>query len=182
MIDLDSYLTEIAAGDAEAFGRWVTGAEGRLRASLRSFATLVDTESVLQETFLRIWQVAPRHVPDGKPDSLLRLAVRIARNLAVDEVRRLRLPPVDPGPPTPDPPAPDPFLRRLISECWKGLHRKPAAALAARIASGGTESDQVLAARLGMRLNAFLQNVTRARRQLADCLRARDVDLDRELA
>lgn len=185
MVDLDGYLAEIASGDAEAFGRWVTTAEGRLRRSLRTFATLVDTESVLQETFLRVWQVAPRHVPDGKPESLLRLAARIARNLAVDEMRRARTEPIDPVDAQAldvDSSAPDPFLRRVIVECHRLLHRKPAAAMAARLASGGAESDEVLATRLGMRLNTFLQNFTRARRQLAECLRARGVDLDRELA
>jgi hypothetical protein len=33
-----------------------------------------------------------------------------------------------------------------------------------------------------MRLNTFLQNVTRARRLLAQCLRRGGVDLERELA
>jgi RNA polymerase sigma-70 factor (ECF subfamily) len=31
--------------------------------------------------------------------------------------------------------------------------------------------------RLGMKLNTFLQNFTRARKLLADCLRSRGVDL-----
>ena len=182
-MDLDAYLSEIVAGDADAFGRWVTAAEREVRASLRPFAMTVDTESVLQETFLRIWQVAPRHRPDGKPQSLLRLAVRIARNLAVDEVRRTRAEPLDPQDlDVADPPPPDPFLRRIIVECHKLLHRKPAAALNARLSSRGGESDALLAARLGMRLNTFLQNVTRARRQLLDCLRARGVEVERELA
>jgi RNA polymerase sigma-70 factor (ECF subfamily) len=181
MADLDRYLPEIAAGDAEVFGLWVAGVESELRASLRPFAATVDTESVVQETLLRIWQVAPRHVPDGKPQSLLRLAVRIARNLAMDEVRRVRAQPVDPGIPDagdPDPPPSDPFLRRVIVECYRRLGGKPAAALAARLASGGAAPDEVIAARLGMRLNTFLQNFTRARRQLAECLRARGIDID----
>ena len=90
MIDLDAHLPAIQAGDADAFGRWLAGAEPGLRESLRSFAASVDTEAVLQESLLRTWQVAPRVVSDGKPNTLLRLAVRIARNLAVSERRRLR--------------------------------------------------------------------------------------------
>ena len=78
MADLDRYLPAIAAGDPDAFGHWVAGAEPRVRLSLSSFATRVDTEAVVQETLLRVWQVAPRFRPDGRPDGLVRLAVRIA--------------------------------------------------------------------------------------------------------
>jgi RNA polymerase sigma-70 factor (ECF subfamily) len=38
-----------------------------------------------------------------------------------------------------------------------------------------------LAERLGMRLNTFLQNVTRARKLLVECLERRHVDLTLEL-
>ena len=104
MADLDGELPAIVAGDTGAFSRWVAGAEPRLRASLLPFAATVDAEPVLQETLLRVWQVAPRHVCDGRPESLLRLAVRIARNLAIDEVRRPRAEPLHDD----DPPAADP--------------------------------------------------------------------------
>ncbi|PYO56614.1 MAG: hypothetical protein DMD83_13510, partial [Candidatus Rokuibacteriota bacterium] len=92
---LDDLLPAIGAGDAMAFARWLAGAEGRLRDSLRSFAARVDTEAVLQEALIRVWQVAPRFVPDGRPDGLVRLAIRIARNVAVSELRRNRLDPVE---------------------------------------------------------------------------------------
>ncbi|MCZ7684030.1 MAG: hypothetical protein M5U28_36765 [Sandaracinaceae bacterium] len=81
-------LAMIAAGDADVFATWMAGAEPALRAGLRRFAAHVDTEAVLQETLLRVWQVAPRFVPDGRPDGLLRLGHRIARNLAVSEIRK----------------------------------------------------------------------------------------------
>lgn len=55
-------------------------------------------------------------------------------------------------------------------------------ALAARLQSGGSVPDERLAERLGMRTNTFLQNVTRARRLLAECLRRRGVDLAMEMA
>jgi DNA-directed RNA polymerase specialized sigma24 family protein len=181
MDDLDRHLTAIQGGDPDAFERWVAAAEATVRLGLRSFATAVDTEAVLQETLLRVWQVAPRFVPDGRPNGLVRLAVRISRNLAVSERRRLRT-----SAPVEDPPADvplvpgDPLLRRLIQLCREKLRGRPAQALEARLASGGTEPDEHLAARLSMRLNAFLQNVTRARRQLADCLQRQGVDLETE--
>jgi len=91
----DDLLPAISAGDAAAFARWLASAEDRLRGSLRSFAERVDVEAVLQEALVRVWQLAPRVVPDGRPHALLRLAIRIARNLAVSDLRRSRLEPVE---------------------------------------------------------------------------------------
>lgn len=190
MQDLDGYLGEIVAGDADAFGRWVACAEPEVRASLRPLAAMVDAEAVLQEALLRVWQTAPRFRPDGEPNGLLRLAVRIARNLALGEVRRTRPELTDSAElegallerSGADPRgAPDPLLRRLIEECRKMLPGKPAQALEQRLLSWGAEPDEVLAQRVGMKLNTFLQNFTRARRFLAECLKGRGVDLEAEL-
>jgi hypothetical protein len=76
---------------------------------------------------------------------------------------------------------PDPLLRKLIALCREQLQGRPAQALDARLAAAGAEPDQVLAQRLAMTLNTFLQNFTRARRQLAECLQRRGVDSAREL-
>jgi RNA polymerase sigma-70 factor (ECF subfamily) len=175
MSDLDVHLPGIALGNEDAFASWLAGAEWPLRCSLRRFAAAVDTEAVVQETLLRIWRVAHRCEPDGQPNGLLRLAVRIARNLAVDEVRRRAGPPPadDPGddadPVEPAVP-PDPFLRKQIQRCLEKLAGPPRRALLLRIASAGDASDRVLAERARMRLNTFLQNVSRARRLVARCL------------
>ncbi len=180
MADLDSHLVAIGAGDRRAFAAWVAGAEASLRASLRRYAAWVDTEAVLQETLLRVWQLARRVQPDGAPNALLRLAVRIARNLATDEVRRRgRAIPADlSGEPAVAEAVADPWLRKHIVECREKLRHKPGLALDARIGSAGAEPDAILAARLNMRLNTFLQNVARARRQLADCLRRKGVAVE----
>lgn len=190
MIDTDAHLAAIAGGDASAFGQWLSCAEPPLRDSLRTYAARVDTEAVLQEALLRVWQVAPRHTPDGRPNSLFRLAIRIARNLAIDEVRRARAAPL------PDEgleallaeaeggaalSGPDPFLRRAIEECRAKLPDKPAQVIDSRLSSGGAEPDQTLAERLGMRLNTFLQNFTRARKLLAECLEKRRIDIATEM-
>ena len=190
--NLDDFLPGVAAGDPAAFARWLAGAESRIRASLRSFAARVDTEAVLQEALLRVWQVAPRVVSDGRPDALLRLGIRIARNVAVSELRRNRLEPVeidaleraaavDGDVPGPDRVA-DPRLWEIIEACRRALPRQPGAALTARSASGGADPDDVLAERLRMRPNTFLQNISRARRLLAECLRRHGIDLAMELA
>jgi RNA polymerase sigma-70 factor (ECF subfamily) len=187
-MDLDAELSSIIAGDADAFGRWLAGAERPVRESLRSFAAVVDVEAVLQEAMLRVWQVAPRFAPDGRPNGLLRLGVRIARNLAISEVRRRRAVPAEPGDveaahaaSEPSPSPPDPMLRAAIRGCRDQLPAKPRQALDARLAGAGGAGDPDLAESLGMRLNTFLQNVTRARQLLAECLRRRGVILDVEL-
>lgn len=170
MIDHDIHLASIVDGDATAFGRWLAGAEPRVRGSLASFATVVDVEAVLQEALVRVWQVAPRFVPDGKPDGLIRFAVRIARNLAIDEVRRTKARQVEPIDVEPEVVEPDPMLRQVIADCHDKLPPKPKQVLDARLEAAGGVDDSVLASNLDMRLNTFLQNFTRARQLLADCL------------
>ena len=182
-------LERIRRADAEAFGTWAAGAEHALRMSLRPFARAVDTEAVLQEALLRVWQVAPRFVHDGRPQALFRFAVRTARNCAVSELRRSSPPAhvLDElerhlgdaaaiGPVTPDP-----LLRAVIAECRRKLPPQPAAALEQRLGSGGGLDDSTLASRVRMSLNTFLQNVTRARKLLKECLARAGVNLDTEL-
>ena len=132
-MDLDVHLPAILTGDAGAFGRWMAGAEGTIRDSLRSFASVLDVESVLQEALLRVWQVAPRFVPDGRPNGLLRLGIRIARNLAVSELRQAKSRPV----PEEDleralamaeqvdlsQTGPDPMLREVLERCHASCPR-----------------------------------------------------------
>ncbi len=186
MSDLDVHLSAIRAGDADAFARFLASAEPILRRSLTSFARFVDVEAVLQESLLRVWQVAPRVEDDGAPNGLLRVGLRIARNLAISERRRLGRVEAASDEELDErawlaegvsEAAPDPILRRRIEECEEKLPDKPRAALVARVTSEGGEADHVLAERLGMRLNTFLQNFTRARRFLAECLEAHGIDL-----
>ena len=94
-LDLDHLLPALAAGDVDAFARWVRRAEPSIRSGLRSFAARVDVEGVVQETLLRIWEVVPRFVPDGRANGLLRLAMRTARNLAISQLRRRHIEPME---------------------------------------------------------------------------------------
>jgi RNA polymerase sigma-70 factor (ECF subfamily) len=190
-MDLDTFLPAILEGDTRAFARWMAGAERPMRDSLRSFVTVIDVEAILQEALLRVWQVASRFVADGRPNGLLRLGLRIARNLAISEVRRTRARAV----PEEDleralalaeesaavEEGPDPLLRELLAGCHERLPDKPRQALDARLAGEGGRPDLDLAAQLGMRLNTFLQNFTRARRLLAECLKKHGVVIDAEL-
>jgi len=190
-VDLDEYLSGIVNRDQSAFARWMSHAEPPLRASLRSFAARVDTEAVLQETLIRVWETAPRVERDKKPNSLLRYSYRIAKNLAISEVRRARSNPVEAevmerqlneasGSEVPEPP--DPMLRRVIQACRDKLPPKPRQALDQRLSSSGGKSDTDLAAELSMTKNTFLQNFTRARKLLAQCLSENGVSLEGALA
>lgn len=181
--DLDVHLREIAAGDTQAFARWMAAAEPPLRASLRRFAKQVDVEAVLQETLLRVWQVAPRVQDDGRPNGLLRLSHRIAANLAISEIRRRtgrELPPPDDAVLQPRPP--DPLLRRVIAKCREKLPPKPAQALLARLGASGGVRDAELAASLGLKKNTFLQSFGRARKLLRQCLEKNGVRIEEVLA
>jgi RNA polymerase sigma-70 factor (ECF subfamily) len=163
----------------------MAGAEPTVRLSLRSFAAVIDVEAVLQESLLRVWQVAGRFERDGRPNGLLRFTIRIARNLAVSEVRRTRAAPVEPEDLETslavEPTDPDPMLRQAIGDCRDKLPPKPRQALDARLTSAGGSDDADLAESIGMKLNTFLQNFTRARQLLADCLRKKGVDIAQEL-
>jgi RNA polymerase sigma-70 factor (ECF subfamily) len=180
---MDPVVAAIAGGDATAFASWMRGAEPAVRSSLRRFASSVDTEAVLQETLLRIWQVAPRFEDDGRPDGLLRLAYRIAHNLAVSEVRKTsRVEHRELAEPSERPAPPDPRLRELIKKCRDALPDKPKLALMTRLESRGGDHDATLAERVSMTKNTFLQNITRARRLLEECLKKAGVSLREELA
>jgi RNA polymerase sigma-70 factor (ECF subfamily) len=187
-IDLDVYVTGIVERDAGAFAKWVAGAEFPIRRSLRSFADVVDVESVFQETLIRVWQTAPRFRPDGGINSLLRNAFSIGRNLALQEVRRLRATPTDVesledvlAREAREVSVPDPILRRAIGECRDKLPPQPRKAFDARLTSAGGRADDELATAVGMQLNTFLQNFTRARQQLADCLKQRGIAVKPEV-
>jgi len=66
--------------------------------------------------------VAPRFVPDGRPNGLLRLVARIAKNLALDGARRDRALPLEPhDEPEIEPSVPDPLLRETMLGRWEGM-------------------------------------------------------------
>jgi RNA polymerase sigma-70 factor (ECF subfamily) len=175
---VDRGFERARVGDPEGFAEWVRAVELPLRKSLRPFARRVDVEAIVQEGLLRMWVLAPRLGVQG-PDASLRYATRLVRNLALKEIERgSRLDPVPPRDDDvaiqPDPPA-DRGLRRIITDCFSRLPRKPREALLARVSDGGDQPDRDLAAGLGMRLNTFLQNIVRARRHLATCLESHGV-------
>jgi RNA polymerase sigma-70 factor (ECF subfamily) len=67
-------------------------------------------------------------------------------------------------------------LREVIRRCEEKLPGKPALALRQRLDHPG-EPDLALAEAVKMKLNTFLQNFTRARKLLAECLERHGVHL-----
>jgi DNA-directed RNA polymerase specialized sigma24 family protein len=173
--DLDTYRQAIVERDAKAFAKWVAAAEQRLRLALAGFARSVDVEAVIQETLFRVWQVTPRLTADGRPNGMLRLALRIARNVAITEFRRRH----PTGPLPEELVAPKPIflayesneaLRKAIKDCFDRLPDSPHRAIEARLRGDGRR-DEILARTLGMKINTFYQNIRRARVALLNCLK-----------
>jgi RNA polymerase sigma-70 factor (ECF subfamily) len=175
--DLDELAPAIGARDVGAFAKWIAAAEPCLRRALAGTARCVDVEAVVQETLLRVWQIAPAFKSDGRPNGLLRLSCRIARNVAITEFRRrhpARELPVDlEGPEwSGDWSVDADGLGGAIRECLERLPAAPRLAIEARL-RGRTDRDDVLAGSLGMKINTFFQNIRRARLALVNCLRKR---------
>lgn len=188
MTPIDRLFARARDGDPDAFADWMGSVELPIRRRLQRFARAVDVESILQETFLRMWILARDPVRElSGENASLRFALGMARNLAREEARRVGrerlLPPGDLPDVSvePDPPA-DPGLRRAILECIEMLARKPLAALRARLASGCVLPDREIARQIGMSVNTFLQNIVRARRQVADCLERKGIPLHEVLS
>ncbi len=179
MTAADSLFERARRGDVGVFANWMALVERPVRGSLRRFARAIDVESALQETFLRMWIANQDRTRELKGENAsLRFALRVARNVALEDVRRACLehlvaledldpssePSIDPTPPS------DPGLLRAIQDCISRLRGKPREALLARLARGHEQTDRDNALSLGMAVNTFLQNVVRARKLVATCL------------
>jgi DNA-directed RNA polymerase specialized sigma24 family protein len=184
MTEIDEHWAKVCSGDRRALGNWMGRVERPIRRALQPFARAIDAETVVQETLLRMWQFAQeRETELTGDDASLRYAIRMSRNLARNMARKWGrmtfLPPEDlPEPGVEPEPPPDPFLRRAIRECFDRLAKKPLLVLQARLAGGHHSADEALAAGIGMKMNTFIKNIVRARQQLAQCLRAKGVDLE----
>ena len=186
---VDELFQFASSGEPDAFAEWMGMVEIPLRRSLRRFARAVDVEVVVQETLVRMWLVAgdPERILEGRGASL-KFAFRVARNVALEEIRRCRhdrfvdLDKLDNLPEgSLDPHLCDPALSRAITECIESLPDQPRKALTARL-DNDCLPDRVLAEHLRMRLNTCLQNVVRARRGLENCLEDRGVRLEEVLS
>lgn len=187
LADTDALFAAARGGNEQAFGDWMGRVERPIQARLWPFARVVDLEVVMQETFARMWVFAQNQARTLEgPNASLRFALAVARNVAREQLRHARLGQLVPleglaHPPEPevfDDPPEDAGLRKIIMACLEALPKRPREALLARIGAQGVAPDRTLAAQLQMSVNAFLQNIVRARAQLARCLKGRGVSLE----
>lgn len=180
MSEIDELWARVWRGDREAFGDWMGRVERPIRRSLSRFARNVEPEVVVQETLMRMWVLAQKSDRElNGADASLRFAIRMARNIALNELRRrgreVPLPEDDDFEQTPPEPPSDPALARAIRDCLDRLAGQPLKAMRARIELGHQMADKVLAQMLGMTTNTLLQNIVRARRQIAGCLEGKGI-------
>jgi len=177
---VDDLWARASAGDVDAFGDWMGRVERPIRRGLARYASLVDAEGIVQETLLRMWHLArDRNRTLAGENASLRWALALARNLARNEARKAKrhaelanLPVGDE--PVLDPDS-DPLLMKRIRECVEKLAGQLGRVFDLRLRLGPQIPDADLAQMSNMRRNTFLQNVTRARRQVVKCLEAAGV-------
>jgi DNA-directed RNA polymerase specialized sigma24 family protein len=172
----------IVRRDEDAFKRWLERIEITLRRSLRSFATVVDVEVVVQETAIRVWDLASTIVPDGRPAFLARWAATVARRKALNEVKRAqREVPLDESSDRFDTQSvqagADPFLRARIHSCHERLPTALRRVIDMILADGGQRPGRECAAESRISHDAFRQNLARGRRALVNCLKEHGIDI-----
>jgi DNA-directed RNA polymerase specialized sigma24 family protein len=182
-------LRAIAARDATAFTRWFARSEVPLKVSLRSFAELVDVESIAQDAAFKAWQDAKHIKPDGRPGFLLRWTKTVALNDARNKIRRsgqrldhrMALPDEDSFA-SPGPFLRDTFFLERVRRCAAKLNPLQQRAFWARLGDGGARPDRELAEAIGVGFDAFRQNLTRGRKALVECLRSSGIAVSEYLA
>jgi DNA-directed RNA polymerase specialized sigma24 family protein len=176
-VDLDTLWQAACHRDQRSFGDWMGRVERPIRLSLYHWARLVDVEGIVQEACLRMWvRAGDTGVPPlTGTNASLRFAIVLAKNLARNEARkRVReevLPPEDMPDVVVEPdPDPEPRLRSAIRECVEALTGKLSQVMSLRLGNDGSLSDRELAEQIPMKVNTFVQNVVRARKQIDTCL------------
>jgi len=174
--DLSDLLKRIAARDAAAFSTLYKGTSAKLYGVVARILTRGDVAAdVLQEVYVRIWEKAGEFDPvRGSP---LAWMATIARNRALDEVRRVRPASLEDQPEGFEPAAEeiDPLATRERSEglaalvdCLKALDEEKRAVVLLAYYRGS--SREALAKRFGRPVPTIKTWLHRSLAQLRDCL------------
>jgi RNA polymerase sigma-70 factor (ECF subfamily) len=175
--DLTQLLSRVAARDAAAFAALYKQTSAKLYGVVARILTRGDVAAdVLQEAYVRIWEKAGDFDPvKGSP---LAWMATIARNRALDEVRRVRpVVSLDDQPEGFEPAAEDidPLATRERSEglsalinCLKGLDEEKRAIVLLAYYRGS--SREALAKRFGRPVPTIKTWLHRSLAQLRDCL------------
>lgn len=173
--DLDDLIARIALRDRRAFDRLYTLTSGRVYAvAIRIMKNTAEAEEVCQDAFVRIWQRAETFRP-GEARALSWVTT-IARNIAIDRLRRARLPsvPVEMAAEVADEkPTPEGNVQALqerhqINLCLEELDATHASAVRLAYLEGFSYKD--LAARYETPLNTMRTWLRRSLLRLRACL------------
>jgi RNA polymerase sigma-70 factor, ECF subfamily len=174
--DLGNLLSRIATRDTIAFAALYKQTSAKLYGVVARILTRGDVAAdVLQEVYVRVWEKAGDFDP-GKGSPLAWMAT-IARNRALDEVRRVRPVSLEDQPEGFEPAAEeiDPLAARERSEgltalvdCLKALDEEKRAVVL--LAYYGGLSREALAKRFGLPVPTIKTWLHRSLAQLRDCL------------
>ena len=175
--DLTHLLRRVAARDAAAFAALYRQTSGKLYGVVARILTRSDVAAdVLQEAYVRIWERAGEFDPaKGSP---LAWMATIARNRALDEVRRVRPGSLEDQPESFEPAADDvdPLAARARSEelarlmdCLQKLDEEKRAVVLLAYYRG--LSREALAKRFGRPVATIKTWLHRSLAQLRDCLK-----------
>ncbi|HEY1453046.1 MAG TPA: sigma-70 family RNA polymerase sigma factor [Roseiarcus sp.] len=173
--DLADLLDRIAARDAAAFSALYKATSAKLYGVVARILTRGDAADVLQEAYVRIWEKAGEF--DRAKGSPLAWMATIARNRALDEVRRVRPGSLEDLPASFEPAADevDPLAARERSEglaallnCLQALDEEKRAVLLLAYYRGA--SREALAQRFGRPVPTIKTWLHRSLAQLRDCL------------
>lgn len=180
----EDLLTAYAAGDARAARDLIQRLAPRLLAlARRMLADPVEAEDIVQESLLRLWQIAPRWEPGAATPATW--VYRVALNLATDRLRRraggrrgLALDEVD-EPPDQSPAVLDRIIAadrmQALDLALARLPDRQRAAVVLRHIEG--MSNPEIAAQLDIGVEAVESLTARGKRRLADLLSAQREEL-----
>lgn len=173
--DIEDMIHRVALHDRSAFEALYSATSAKLFGIIvRVLKNRAASEEVLQEVYLRLWQGGAETFATGKASPISWLAT-IARNRAIDNLRRTKQSrPLEDAPEPIDPtPGPEALAvqsseRAQINACLAELEPDRAAAVRGAYLDGDTYAD--LAARHGVPLNTMRTWLRRSLLSLRDCL------------
>lgn len=178
VLDDTALMAEVARGGVEAFSILVERHSPALyRVAMRMLADGAEAEDVVQDSFARLWQNAPRWKPTGA--GLVGWLHRVVMNLCFDRKRRFRVVTVETMPdPADETPLPDRRIEadqaaRAVGDAMADLPERYRAALVLCYYEGF--SNALAADVLDLNIKAMESLLFRARRQMRGLLEARDV-------
>ncbi|WP_127144428.1 sigma-70 family RNA polymerase sigma factor [Pelagibacterium montanilacus] len=173
--DIGDLLSRVALRDRAAFRELYRHSSAKLfGVSLRILKSQAEAEDAVQDVFVKIWQRAGSYRPDAAAPMTWLIA--IARNHAIDELRRRRMPLADldaaeavaDSGPTPEQAAVNASEGSRIDRCLGEL--EPDRAQAVRLAYVDGESYQDLADRFSIPINTMRTWLRRSLLRLRECL------------